>query len=968
MKTIVYSWQKPLMLTLLLILTTLQIIKAESSATKLSQNTVSLRKGLDNPELLSQSKKVSKINQNKFKHMSFDTGRSLSDIKKITSSKLKVTGNIDKSASPKGVVLDSTFNKASLYEHKMEIKLNDAIESQEIADDGKTYQWNGQDDNEDLKSEYNELEIPEEQSEEEEEEEEEVEEVQKEPEVEKNPDEDSRSYFDDVDMEVPTEELANEGENLLEEIRIKEEEKNEEKEEEEDKPSDLVSVVDSFSELMPNMIPSLEFRGSIINDIISDLVYDIVENRVEENPKTKEERQKEEEEKMKENQLAEQEFESEVKDAESLDKESEENKINAEKSILRILQLVKDSNSMRDKNINVNMYKNAHLLEMPMFMNCMLNKTCSFERKLSSFYTRLYNQNKSFIHLMKKRERKGMKSEKAISFREYQDSHKLRLLKNRSDIRFKPKNKEKELYLQRRSNKDKKLDGINKLVTLITDYFRSNKEDEERKLTEKAETSTTSEPEPEKEESLWSRFKNWWGNLFKSDEEKRRLLEGEEEEIKDDPIEIIIGKFENDYKQLLSKLKAGFTNEDLRLVTNEYIKTLKTNLIKDMRVADKVIDVSTKKLDALRDHLNSNEITVENMGNYLEDVRKIWKDKAEDSINPETSAKLNALSDSATDFENRISKKIPQKNALAKQFKKFMSKYKFKLKEYGKFLETGENRDKMKEQLNDSIDELIDQTKNKNVDKTNVASLLNDLKNDVNSKLFKSLNEKNLRFILHNAVGASIQDLESVENPEKSSNFLFTKPELGDFTRRIINIMKELNKDKQKLGVQLHTGILQKILASGEDLMDKMESEEKKVDLVKLSKAVFNNIKAANLALEDDEVKDELKNLITDYIDYNKIRNEFDLSGLKRTKTYEFLTKDIHVTKSDLPTRLLYSLNKNQLKQAYHLNSEARTVLRFVRKLILLWKKNENNPRKLKESVETIYRILSGNSYENFKL
>ena len=531
-------------------------------------------------------------------------------------------------------------------------------------------------------------------------------------------------------------------------------------------------------------------------------------------------------------------------------------------------------------------------------------------------------------------------------------------------------------------NKDKKLKGINKLVSLITDYFRGNEQETERRLTEQANvqssstittTTTTEKPaESSEKESFWTRFKNWWTNLFDCDDEedKSRILEekGEENEIKDDPIEFVIGKFENDYKKLLSKLNAGFTNEDLRVVTNDYIKTLKTNLIKNMRVGDRIINVSTKKLDALRDHLNSNEISVENMGNYLEEVRKVWKDKAEDSIDPETSAKLMALADSAADFEKKVRSKIPHENALSKQFRKFMGKYKFKLKEYGKYLETSENRDKMKEQLNESIDELIDNTKSKHVDKTNVASLLNDLKNDVNSKLFKSLNEKNLKFILHNAVAATIQDLESMENPEKSSNFLFTKPELGDFTRRIVNIMKELNRDQERLGIQLHTGILQKILASGEDLMDKMESEEKKVDLVKLSKAVFNNIKAANQALEDDEVKNELQNLVSDYIDYSKLRNEFDMTGAKRTKTYEFLTKDIHITKSDLPTRMLYSLNHKELEKAYYLNKEARDILKFVRKLFMTWKKRENSPRFLQQSLQNIYKVLSGNSLENFKI
>lgn len=866
----------------------------------------------------------------------------------------------------------SDFERKFHKLHKTTVSLGDVQESQEIADDGKTFEWNGNDDVEDLKSEYNELEIPEE-SEHTEEESPKAEE-NPEPQIPiddlpppRDPDLDSRSYFEDVDMEIPTEELANEGENLLDEEDLIQDTESDSQStgKEESADSNLTLVVDSFTELMPNVIPSIEFKGSIINDIISDLVYNIVETRVEEHPKL---RTKQVEGEIPKG-VSEQEFSGEA------GKDTDQGEVKS--ALVRVLQLVKESNQLREQNSNLNIYKNAHMLHMPMLMKCLMRDSCSVQRKLTSLYTRLFNANRAFRKLVAKRGDAGIRQRRALSFRKYLQSHEFTLTRKTHSGTQRALSLEQNLDLESKENKVAKLDRIDKIVNAITAFFSAKKRALARRLEGDEHVTEKSQPkkgEPEGSEpskpgmtsDLWGKVRGFFSNLWLRD--KRRLEEEDEDPIQDDPIEIVVGNFENEYKKLLSKLEKGFTNEDLKHVTNNYIKLLKIKLIRGMRTGDSVINASTSVLDALRDHLNDNEISMENMDSYLEKVRKIWKDAAEDSINPETSAELKAMVESSRDFQKKVSDKIPEDNALSKRFKSFMSKYQFKLREYGKYLETEENRDKMKQQLNESIDQLIDATEHEKVDKTNVTSLLNDLKNDVNSSLFKSLNEKNLRFILHNAVAAAIQDLDSLENPEKSSNFLFTKSELGDFTNRVIGIIKDLNQDKKKQGVQLHTGVLQKVLASGEDLLDKMGSESKKVDLVKLSKAVLNNIRSANKALEDEEVKAELGELISDYIDYKRIRDEFDVSGIKRSKTYNFLTKDIHVTKSDLPTRLLIQLNQSQLKQAAFLNHEARVVLDFVRKLLVDWEMHHNQAGLETRRLKEIYMILSGKSLRNFKL
>lgn len=916
------------------------------------------------------------------------------DYTKVTAKNSKLSSDIDKTAIPRILPLKGQMSKEGVYEkimHAKEIDLDETQESLEIADDGKYYEWNGIDEKEDLKSEYNELEIPEEEetegdkteAQEEEEEEAEEEEEEEEP---RDPDEDSRSEFSDVDMEMPTEELANEGENLVEDLRIKEEEDNndagdqEDEEENDNQDSDLTSIAEGFNELMPNVVPSLEFNGDIINQIISDLVYNIVEKRVEENPKTKEQREEEEHEKDLSDQEREEEVELVKVNVEEPYQEDYEGEVSDD--LLRILRLVKDSADLKMSRANVNVTKNAHLLYLPILMKCAMSSSCHMERKLSSLYTRLYKENLEFNKLIDQQIGNGRKllenpKTHLFSFKEYQDSHKFRVLEGDEAAQDAPPSTDTETPA---ASGEKEENGIKKLALFIIQYFVQNKENQARRLRDLSEEESKAEapaskddldtPSEEGSESKWNviqNLRNWWASFNKSNSEESRILE-EAEEIEDDPIEIIVQKFESDYKGLLGKLNSGFTNEELRDVTNDYIKMMKINLLKNQRVGDEIIEESTAKLDALRDHLNSNEITVGNMENYLEEVRTIWREGAEDSINPGTSAKLNAMADSALDFENRMRMKIPPENALNKKFKSFMDKYRFKLREYGKFLETEENQKKMKEQLEESIDELIDQTKNKHVNKTNVASLLNDLKNDVNSRLFKSLNEKNLKYILHNTVSSAIMDLERLENPEKSSNFLFTKNELGDFTRRVIKIMQELNKDKKRLGIQLHTGILKKILASGEDILDKMGTEQKKIDLVRLSKAVLDNVRAANKALEDDEVKQDLSNLITDYINYPKVREEFDMTGVKATKTYDFLTKDILNVKSNMPTRLLRSLNRNTLKNAHKIDKESKVVIKFLRRLLTQWASKKYSSWEQKDRFQQAFRVLSGNSLENFKI
>jgi hypothetical protein len=927
------------------------------------------------------------------------------DITKVTSPKIKVTGDIDKTAIPTLVPRDlkevSKLLKMSPH-HMNSVELEDAHSSLEIADDGKYYEWNGQEEQEDLQSDYNELEIPEEPEEEEEEEtpeNEEEEEVRPEEVEERDPDLDSRSEFEDVDMEIPTEELANEGENLIEELKQKEEQEaaNDEDDEDDNQDSDLTSIAEGFNELMPNVTPSLEFKGDIINNIISDLVYSIVENRVENEPKTKEERQEEENAKDLSDQEREEQVDKVKVNVDDPYEEDYEGEVSNE--LLRILNLLKQSVDFKKNQGNLNINKNAHLMNMPILMKCAMNKHCSIERKLSSLYTRLYNENKKFNKLVNTRLLMNSHKARVFSFKQYQDSHKFRVLDG--DV-AKPEISEESLTQtdttpesapQQSSSGSGNNQAIKKIAGLIFDYFMSRNQSESRRLrvmqelaSDSSETASTEKPkvyakddidksadssDSESKGNVISKLKSWWGS-FNSDKNDKRQLEEEEKEedmeVQDDPIEIIVQKLELDYKKVLSNLKAGFTNEDLRKVTNDYIKMMKVNLLKNMRVGDSIIETSTQKLNALRDHLNANEISVENMGSYLEDLRTTWREEAEDSINPTTSAKLNAMADCALDFQAKMNRKIPQKNALRKRFKSFMDKYRFKLKEYAKFLETEENQEKMKQQLNESIDELVDQTKSKHVNKTNVASMLNDLKNDVNSRLFKSLNEKNLKYILHNTVSSAIMDLERLENPEKSSNFAFTKKELGSFTQRLIKIMKELNKDKEKLGVQLHTGILQKILLSGEDLLDKMESEQKKVDLVKLSKAVLNNVRAANNALEDDEVKEDLNNLVTDYINYQKVRDEFDLTGVKATKTYDFLTKDILKVKSDMPTRLLVQLNRETLKHSHALDKDGLLTVNFLRRLLTQWAKKKYSSWEQQANYEQVYRVLSGNSLENFKI
>jgi len=225
-----------------------------------------------------------------------------------------------------------------------------------------------------------------------------------------------------------------------------------------------------------------------------------------------------------------------------------------------------------------------------------------------------------------------------------------------------------------------------------------------------------------------------------------------------------------------------------------------------------------------------------------------------------------------------------------------------------------------------------------------------------------------LKYILNSVVTKGIEDVDTLKDPNKESNFFLDREDMKDYSMRVINMIKDMNNNEEKISWNVRTKEAQKMLDGGKEIIEASSSEDKMIDLEQMEDKIANLNKAAGLAIGSNEVKTKLTDLITDTVNYQKLNQNFDMSGVNNTEMYSFLTKDINETQLSTPTRLLHSLNKMQLANNGGLSTNDKDTLRFVRRLLQKWDTLSNKPQEADRMLKQTFGVLTGSSTRNLKL
>lgn len=770
--------------------------------------------------------------------------------------------------------------------------------------------------------------------------------------------EDDEEEFEEVEMEIPTEELADEGGDYVDEP----EEEEEEIIEVEENNQNLLSIFDSLGALLPYTLPSQKLQGETINEIISDLTTEIVNQRIPQKSSNED------------NYL-------DGKIVVNVDEKIEtinnsQKDVESSRVLLRILNLIKKSNELNQNNIHTNELKNIGLIHLDSKIDCLFESSCDMRHLFAAQTRKLLNKGQMIRKLQEDGDVQEEQPAQEDAEKEAFD-WKSKLFGFISFVSNQMKNKNTEESQERRA------------LYLNSEIHnnRSLEDDQEQE----EDGSTVNEKSPWQNISdFFSNSKNQISNFFsnltnkkKEEERSERLLsnkllttkrltedtnaESDETEHNSEPIEIIIHKIENDYKSLVSELYPGFTDNDLKSTTHKYIKNLKKNLLLLRMKGMKGIKMSTQLLDKLRNHLDSNEISEESIDKYLQDLGNSWNLMAEQNINSSSSDKLKSMAKSVQKLRSKLMANMPEDHSLTGRMESFLNTLELKMKDYSSYLKSESNQAEMKSSVKESITNIIDESINSDKSKNNTIYTLNTIKKALNTKLFKSLNKDNLNYILNNAVENSIQDIDLLNNLKKDSKFYYEKKDLKNISERIKYVVNKLNEDKKKMGVVLQTGILENLLKGMENVVLDMETRENKLDLNAVKNSLSNNLYDAAKAVKDEKVKSEMDNMLTDYIDYSVINKELDLTGVRQSNIYEFLTNDINIDQEVLPTRILFS--KANLKfNSVPLSHQEQKSVKLIRALLKEWTLHYNDHQRVKDTFQRVLGILTGNSITNFKL
>ena len=435
-----------------------------------------------------------------------------------------------------------------------------------------------------------------------------------------------------------------------------------------------------------------------------------------------------------------------------------------------------------------------------------------------------------------------------------------------------------------------------------------------------------------------------------------------------DEIEIFVSRISKDYKEVISQLEDGFTNEDLKNATNNHIDSIKQELLDMQTEGNTWIDESTTVLDDLKAHVNTFTLSEDQFGDQIQELANIWKQKASESINAESSSKLLALASSVEGYKIALAKKISTENNLREPMNNFLKNLNEKIIAYAGYLEEEDNQLNLNQNTQNAIQALADDSKGYSIPAGGSVYLYNQLKEKSNKTFYQSLNADNLRYILDGIVKSGIEDLESLKNPEKESNFVYEKEELKPFIEKLANMVNEMNDNQEKLAVVVHTKPIENFISAANDELEKVPGPGEELDLKPVRQKLNDELRAANKAIDDGELKAEFGSLISDYINHEKIQETFEVKeSIQSSKLYEFLTTNIMNVPVDEPTRILHTLNKSELSNIRKLTKSDRMTLTFIRTLISEWK-HAKNDREATKIMDRALSVMNGTSGENMKL
>lgn len=380
------------------------------------------------------------------------------------------------------------------------------------------------------------------------------------------------------------------------------------------------------------------------------------------------------------------------------------------------------------------------------------------------------------------------------------------------------------------------------------------------------------------------------------------------------------------------------------------------------------IDESTTVLDDLKAHVNTFTLSEDQFGEQIQELADIWKQKANESINADSSSKLLALASSVEGYKSALAKKISTENNLRAPMNNFLKNLNEKIISYAGYLEEEDNQVNLKQNSQSAIQALADDSKGYSIPSGGAIYFYNKLKEKSNKNLYQSLNADNLRYILDGIVKSGIEDLESLKNPEKESNFIYEKEELKPFIEKLANMINEMNDNQEKLAVVIHTKPIENFITAANDELEKVPGPGEELDLKPARQKLNNELRAANKAIDDGELKAEFGSLISDYINHEKIQETFEVKeSIQGSKLYEFLTNNIMNKPVDEPTRILHTLNKSELSNIRQLTKSDRMTVTFIRTLISEWK-HAKNDREATKIMDRALSVMNGTSGENMKL
>ena len=820
--------------------------------------------------------------------------------------------------------------------------------------------------------------------------------------------------FSNQIMEVPTEELANEGADL--QITLKN--------------TSLISIANTFGSLMPYFIPDNVSMNKSINQIISGMVKKLVKKRIEEAGQKTGSKSSTPKRRL-----------IQTKDERML--------------LVQILKMLQTGRTLQNFHINTSIEKNNNLVHMQSNVACIMDLNCDLRELVKNQNLRTLKQKQIlrtlaskttkqeekenpagtkpkkspgfFIYIYelvwKKKDKnspKGAKEAKVGRALNVQELDRMLKLGDADHNNKTPINAEQKSPLQSIKSIYEKIknffinlfqDSSSKKTT--TSSSQSNKTDtKKRRILEDSSktpkssdkpTSKTPSPKKSKDSSdkekkkkhknkgeveikgkfgfffkVKLKMKNFFKDLFKmekSENSKDRKLEipmddvkVSETKYKNVPIEIVMSSFDKDFNEILKALGDNYTTLNVETQILNYIRLLKITILQLGLKGSQLIEISTTILSKIQNSLNSTEIDSKTISKYLKDLGESWKKGINKSINPKEVWYLKELSNSVRKFDQTVLSKIPNKNPLNTRVGNLLETLQLKMLEYSKYMETKDGRDNLKSEVTSSINKIIKDSVYSDEKKNRTITVLNVLKNDMNSRLFRSFNKQNLNYILQNVIQNMIKEVDFLKDPQNPSNLLLNKDQFKKLVDKVIKVKAELKANANKNGLFLETLVLQKISSSMEMILNDMGTKDKKIDLVYMMKAIGYNLESAKMTLQNPEVKAELNSILDDKLNYAILNKLVNFSGVLRTDVYSFLTKDILIDQSLLPTRLLTQLNKSQLLKANQLNSGDVESLELIRRLLSEWHLNQNNQEYVRALFSRTLEVLQGISTEDRKL